>query len=132
VWTLSRFAWRRIVGTWRILIVGINYIFTLVVDVVHTVVLLCAKLFGVQLFLRLQLSCIAICHLISGRRLPYRTLIDIFALFGVRRFHIRILILPHIQLGGYLLALTYRTILCTRWTLALIARTLLVLSLWSA
>ena len=93
---------------------GIDYVFTLVIDVadVHVFVIFGAEPLWMQLFLML-LSCTGAVYHLSPDRLS-RAFIEIIILFCIR-LHISVFILSHVQLDGYLLALANRTILGRLW-----------------
>ena len=108
---MRRFSGNIIVSHWSIPILGIDDVFTLVIDDVHALILLGGQSFWMQLFLVLLSRIRAIHWLVSGCWLPPGTIIEILVLLGVCWFHVCVFVLSHVQLAGYLLALAYCTVL---------------------
>ena len=69
-------------------------------------------------------------YLILGGTFPLRTFAEIIVLFAISRLHVRVIVLPHIELDRYLLPLTQGTKLAALRTMALVAGTSLLLIQW--
>ena len=95
------------VSWWSARVLAIRYIFALAVRATGTpaVLILCARSTRARRILWLPPRP-GIPYLTLRGRFPLSTFVEIIRLSAISWLHVRVIILPHIQLGRYLLPLT--------------------------